>query len=172
MCSRSVLTGCLLVLVLSSVGCSKLEAESNAAALATARAVVVASSARTVATTPRAVPGPTPAATPTAAAAAVVAAPSGSLLSETAHEIERSCRSICVRSAALHCGPNTECEKDCVVAAAATPCTAAFLRLYACLEREPLSRWECTDGAAAIREGFCDEQQSDAARCVEAIPRP
>jgi hypothetical protein len=46
-------------------------------------------------------------------------------------------------------------------------CSSAFGRMYACLVKEPIAHWECgEDGIAAIRDGFCDAEQSDASRCL------
>ena len=57
--------------------------------------------------------------------------------------------------------------------AVGTPCSEAFLRFYACLVREPVEHWECSDdGIAAIKEGFCEKEQEAAIGCMEAKAKP
>jgi hypothetical protein len=117
----------------------------------------------------------TPAATASSvvpAAAAVTTAPLGAPSARVA-EVVPVCRALCEHTSSLGCPARNECLDTCVGMAAATPCTGAVVALYECLRREPLSRWECAeDGAAAIRDGSCDDEQSRAVHCLETEVKP
>jgi hypothetical protein len=53
--------------------------------------------------------------------------------------------------------------------ASLTPCGDEFRAFYGCLVGQPPQNWECSeDGVAAIREGFCESQQSRVAACMNA----
>ena len=41
----------------------------------------------------------------------------------------------------------------------------AFL---ACLAEQPASHWDCNDGVAAIKPGYCESQQGNFAYCFES----
>jgi hypothetical protein len=87
--------------------------------------------------------------------------------------IVNACRRICGRSVELKCTHASECEPNCVATASATPCAAAFSTFYDCLVRQPLQNFQCDeDGVAAVREGFCDNEQAAAVRCMEAKMQP
>ncbi len=50
-----------------------------------------------------------------------------------------------------------------------TPCSAEMMGFYACLVHQPAKNWECgDDGVAVIRPSFCDSEQGNAVRCMEA----
>jgi hypothetical protein len=62
---------------------------------------------------------------------------------------------------------------NCLAMAVGTPCTDEFSAFYRCLVAEPIEHWECAeDGVAAIREGFCEEEQERAVGCMEAKASP
>lgn len=62
---------------------------------------------------------------------------------------------------------------NCIAMASVTPCSEALQSLYRCLVDQPLTHWECAeDGVAAIRDGFCDAEQGQAAACMEAKMQP
>jgi hypothetical protein len=83
--------------------------------------------------------------------------------------VRDDCSSICERSRVLRCQNADECMQNCLGSAIGTPCTAEFLAFYQCLLPQPIKNWECAeDGVAAIREGFCDQEQEHAVRCMEA----
>lgn len=100
---------------------------------------------------------------------AAVVAPSAALPTpEAARAVERSCTSICNRSRALGCARAGDCMSDCLAMAIGTPCVEEFASLYRCLMKEPVEHWECAeDGVAAIREGFCDDEQKKSVSCME-----
>ena len=96
-------------------------------------------------------------------------APVGSARVAAAAEVERTCTSICDRSRTLKCAHVAECQPNCVAMAVGTPCSGAFMSFYACLVREPVEHWECSeDGIAAIKDGFCQKEQEAAVGCLEA----
>jgi hypothetical protein len=83
------------------------------------------------------------------------------------------CRTLCEHTRPLGCSAQAHCMESCVGMATATPCATEVFALYACLQREPLSRWECADdGTAAIRDGSCENEQSRAARCLDTEVKP
>lgn len=78
------------------------------------------------------------------------------------------CDQICSRSRELACTRQERCVQGCLEMASIDACKDAFAKLYSCLAAEPVSHWECAeDGVAAIRDGYCEKEQADAARCVE-----
>lgn len=88
---------------------------------------------------------------------------------EVAPEVEQQCARICDRSRQLKCKRAADCQGNCVAMATVTPCSASMKEFYRCLAAEPLAHWECIeDGVAAIREGYCDEQQGQTVACMEA----
>jgi hypothetical protein len=92
-----------------------------------------------------------------------------SITVDEARSIEQSCIGICAHSRTLQCSNAAECMKSCVSMAAATPCSDAIEALYKCLTGEPAAHWECADdGIAAIREGYCENEQARAVACMEA----
>jgi hypothetical protein len=100
--------------------------------------------------------------------AAAVAAASTDRVKVSA-ELERACIAICQRSRTLKCGNARECQPHCLAMGALTPCSSEIHRFYDCLVPQPIQNWECAaDGVAAIRDGFCDKEQSDALACMEA----
>lgn len=106
---------------------------------------------------------------PAAKAPARAPEPTGSARIEAATEVEKTCTSICDRSRTLKCANVAECQPNCLAMAVGTPCSSEFMRFYACLVREPVEHWECSeDGIAAIKEGFCEKEQEAAIACMEA----
>jgi hypothetical protein len=88
---------------------------------------------------------------------------------EVTPEVEQQCARICERSRQLKCKRAADCPGSCVAMATVTPCSASMEDLYRCLAAEPLAHWECADdGVAAIREGYCDQQQGQTVACMEA----
>jgi hypothetical protein len=52
--------------------------------------------------------------------------------------------------------------------ATVTPCSSQMGAFYQCLLAQPLGNWECDEeGMAAIREGFCDQEQEATVRCMD-----
>lgn len=87
--------------------------------------------------------------------------------------VPEACGHICERSRALKCQNADGCLVDCVAAGTGTPCNAEFQAFYRCLTPQPAHNWECAeDGIAAIKPGFCDEQQERVVRCMEAKAQP
>lgn len=83
--------------------------------------------------------------------------------------VPEACGSICERSQVLKCQNANRCLVDCVAAGTGTPCNAEFQAFYRCLMPQPVHNWECADdGIAAIKPGFCEEQQERAVQCMEA----
>lgn len=100
-----------------------------------------------------------------------VAAPQGSVplaAQQTAEDLRKTCDVICGHSFALKCAQANGCAVNCLGMATLTPCSAEFAQLYSCLKTEPTAHWECAeDGVAAIREGYCEREQSRVTQCME-----
>jgi hypothetical protein len=79
----------------------------------------------------------------------------------------QACPNICEKSRPLRCQHGAECEASCRAIASVSSCRAELEAFYACLSGEPTEHWECEDGVAVIRDGYCDTQQERFARCVE-----
>jgi hypothetical protein len=77
-----------------------------------------------------------------------------------------ACASLCKKSKALHCPKLAECETQCLAMYQLRPCLAQVGKFVACLQREPIEHWECDeDGAAAIRDGYCNKEQAAIVDC-------
>lgn len=86
----------------------------------------------------------------------------------TSDDAARSCERICAASAKLGCGQAQGCQTACVQMASTGGCRSELRAFYRCLETEPSEHWECLeDGTAAIREGYCENEQAQFARCLE-----
>jgi hypothetical protein len=90
-----------------------------------------------------------------------------------AFDVESACSSICERSRVLRCQRADDCMPNCVGAASGTPCNPEFQAFYRCLVPQPIKNWECAeDGVAAIKPGFCEKEQENSVRCMEAKAKP
>ena len=57
--------------------------------------------------------------------------------------------------------------EGCLQMAGVPGCSQPFEQLYSCLAAEPVAHWECAeDGMGAIRDGYCEKEQSAAANCT------
>lgn len=103
-----------------------------------------------------AAPPTLPSATPTAAPAAAGADP---------------CISACQRSRDLKCPDAARCEATCVALRDSEPCGNEMRAALRCFAAQPVASWECgEDGMAAIREGFCGDQQQQVVTCLSNQP--
>jgi hypothetical protein len=83
--------------------------------------------------------------------------------------LDKLCTQICDHSRVLKCKAPDVCKPNCLAMASLTPCGDEFRAFYGCLVGQPSQNWECSeDGVAAIREGFCESQQSRVAACMNA----
>jgi len=83
-------------------------------------------------------------------------------------ELVRSCTGICERAAKLGCKRADACQENCVAMASTGLCDAELGAFYTCLKGQPSDHWECLeDGTAAIREGYCENEQATFARCLQ-----
>ena len=82
----------------------------------------------------------------------------------------KSCAVLCERSVALKCKNPEGCLPNCLAMGSATPCNEPMSALFSCLVKADISRFECDDetGFAQIREGYCEQEQASATRCLEA----
>jgi hypothetical protein len=88
-------------------------------------------------------------------------------------EVQGECKQICNRSRQLKCKHEDQCMSNCIAMATVTPCSESLHGMYRCLVNQPLANWECADdGVAAIKDGFCDREQSQAVGCMEAKMQP
>lgn len=84
-------------------------------------------------------------------------------------DVEKTCRQICERSRQLSCGHAEKCLPNCLAMGSQTPCTTEILRFFQCLKGQPAQNWQCApDGVAAIRDGFCDDEQRLTVACMQA----
>jgi len=78
------------------------------------------------------------------------------------------CDKVCEPVRKLGCRRASECTDSCRQMADGPTCRSELLRFYACLASEPTEHWECMDdGTGAIKEGFCEREQSAFAACLE-----
>lgn len=78
------------------------------------------------------------------------------------------CANICRTTLALHCSKAAACVENCQAMVQSGVCSALMQAVLACFGKQPLERWECDeDGNAAIKEGFCNEEQATFAHCAE-----
>jgi hypothetical protein len=83
--------------------------------------------------------------------------------------LDKLCTQICDHSRVLKCKAPDVCKPNCLAMASLTPCGDEFRAFYGCLVGQPSQNWECSeDGVAAIREGFCESQQTRVAACMNA----
>jgi hypothetical protein len=95
------------------------------------------------------------------AAEAPPSAPAGKLRADS------PCAAICARSTELRCSRASECEAVCAASMADELCVAEMAAATACMLKEPAKNWECNEeGVASIKDGFCMEQQGQAATCL------
>jgi len=114
---------------------------------------------------------PPPAPTASLPASPTTAAPSDAVVISAG--VRASCVDICDRSRQLKCKHAEQCMSNCLGMASTMPCGPFFMGFYQCLRQEPLPHWECSnEGIAVIREGFCDQEQARAVRCMEEKMQP
>jgi hypothetical protein len=86
----------------------------------------------------------------------------------TSGDAARSCERICAASTKLGCRQAQGCQTACLQMASTGACGPGLRAFYDCLETQPSEHWECLeDGTAAIREGYCENEQAQFARCLE-----
>jgi hypothetical protein len=87
-------------------------------------------------------------------------------------QLTASCDELCAHTKPLKCPRQDQCKASCVAMGNIPACADAFATLYGCLVHERIEHWECAeDGIAAIRDGYCESEQSAASRCLEARSR-
>ena len=78
------------------------------------------------------------------------------------------CNKVCEPVRKLGCRRASECVDSCRQMAAGEVCSTQLALFYACLASEPVEHWECMDdGTGAIKDGFCEREQSSFAACLE-----
>jgi hypothetical protein len=78
------------------------------------------------------------------------------------------CRKFCAHTESLRCGPGSLCQHGCQKMLASTICPAELSRFFECAEKEPVEHWECNAQTPALKNGFCDETQSDFVKCLRS----
>jgi hypothetical protein len=79
------------------------------------------------------------------------------------------CERICRLSDPLRCRNGHECKKRCESMAGSPVCSLQVLDLFKCLSRQPTKNWECDeDGFGAIRDPYCDKEQSKLVTCIQS----
>lgn len=77
------------------------------------------------------------------------------------------CKTVCAAATQLKCAKSASCIASCLAMAASATCTAQLGQFFKCLSSQPVNHWECLeDGTGAIREGFCESEQSAFAECL------
>jgi|KBSMisStandDraft_5_1062788.scaffolds.fasta_scaffold788309_1 hypothetical protein len=128
-----------------AVGCKTKTAAPSAAAAATAQST--------------AAPSP-PAGLPAAKPASAPAAPAAGG--------DDPCPAICERTKPLKCKRTAACRDTCRDMRRVEQCGTEMAAVLSCFARQPQSAWECSDeGDAALKDGFCDEQQGRFASCLQ-----
>jgi len=100
--------------------------------------------------------------------------PQAKLRNEEASEAEFTdaaamCKSICRRSEPLRCKNGQECMLRCESMAGSPVCSVQVQDLFKCLLRQPTVNWECDeDGIGAIRDPYCDKEQSKLVACIQS----
>ena len=95
------------------------------------------------------------------------------LVPAASQNLKSACTEICQHSQRLKCKHSEECIPNCLGMGALTPCSKNATELYRCLTGQPAQNWECApDGVAAIRDGFCEREQSEMVACMEARMQP
>jgi hypothetical protein len=82
----------------------------------------------------------------------------------------RQCNEICAHVRPLRCSDEARCLAQCNEMSSVAVCHAEMLTVLSCMAREPASNFECDqeEGAAALREGVCSQQQAQFAACYDA----
>lgn len=99
----------------------------------------------------------------TSAAAQVATAEPGAPARASKLVATSPCVAICARSTELACTRAKECEATCAASMADGVCIPEVQAAATCMLREPSSNWECSDGPAAIKDGFCGAEQAKVA---------
>jgi hypothetical protein len=82
------------------------------------------------------------------------------------------CPQICERTVTLGCGPRNECMTACAQVNDGSICAAEMSAFMGCALEHPTEHWECADnGVAAIRDGYCDQQQLAVLTCFRSSVR-
>jgi hypothetical protein len=77
------------------------------------------------------------------------------------------CATICARSTELGCSELRECLEACAELYEMPTCADAAREFLRCLSTEPPEHWECpSEGPAAIKDGYCDEEQAALGLCL------
>jgi hypothetical protein len=78
------------------------------------------------------------------------------------------CLAVCRKAGGLNCGAADECSSGCQEMLSVPNCQTVMVAFLECLSKEPLEHWECDTEAhiPGIRDGYCEAQQNDVARCV------
>jgi hypothetical protein len=76
------------------------------------------------------------------------------------------CTALCAHTASLSCGSLAQCRAGCAEMFGQKGCDAALAGFARCLTAEPLAHWECTEGAPAIKDGYCDAEQRELSTCL------
>lgn len=77
------------------------------------------------------------------------------------------CLQTCRKAECLGCAGAEDCKVGCQELLALPGCRTAMAS-FVCVSEQPLKHWEC-DGEVpvpAIRDGYCESQQSQVARCM------
>jgi hypothetical protein len=102
------------------------------------------------------------------AQATVALAPSSGAIAARPATAGPDCEKVCEPVRKLGCRRASECVDSCRQMADGEVCRGELMRFYACLGSEPAEHWECMDdGTGAIKEGFCEREQSSFAACLE-----
>ncbi|HET8938808.1 MAG TPA: hypothetical protein VFN67_35425 [Polyangiales bacterium] len=82
------------------------------------------------------------------------------------------CLAVCSKASGLHCSGAEECSSGCQEMLSIPNCQTVMVAFLECLSKEPLDHWECDNEShmPAIRDGYCEAQQHDVARCVKSAP--
>jgi hypothetical protein len=80
---------------------------------------------------------------------------------------EDPCATICRQTAPLGCSNAKTCLESCRETRDVRACRREMAEVLRCLTRQPLAHWECDpEGEAAIKDGYCDQQQGTFAGCL------
>jgi hypothetical protein len=106
---------------------------------------------------------------PTHTAAASASPSAAPVASHGEAATDPACANICRNTLALHCSKAAACAENCQTMAQSPVCGELMHAVLVCFGKQPLERWECDeDGNAAIKDGFCDAEQSAFAHCAQS----
>jgi hypothetical protein len=79
------------------------------------------------------------------------------------------CERICNNAKVLRCSAAAECVPVCELMRNAFVCTGEMEAFARCMAKQPPENWTCTpDGTAVLKDGFCEQEQANSARCAMA----